>query len=100
MKKLLVAASAALVLHACANTPPAPGPEDANAAINMAEQKTRQAREVNYEWRDTGKIIKQAKEALKKGDVDSAIKLANKAARQSDNALKQYAQQQNAGPNF
>ena len=100
MKKLLLAASAALFLHACANNPPATSAEDANAAISMAEQKTQQAREVNYEWRDTGKIIKQAKEALKKGDIDTAIKLANKAANQSNNALRQYAEQKNAGPSF
>ncbi len=100
MKVLLLAASAALFLHACANTPPAATAEDANTAISMAEQKTQQAREVNYEWRDTGKIIKKAKSAMKKGEMDTAIKLANKAGRQSDYALKQYAEQQNAGPSF
>ncbi len=100
MKKLLLAASAALLLHACANNPAATSAEDANAAISMAEQKTQQARKVDYEWRDTGKIIKKAKAALKKGDIDTAIKLANKASRQSDNALKQYAEQKNAGPHF
>ena len=100
MKILLLAASAALFLHACASTPPTASSEEANAAISTAEQKTQQARDVNYEWRDTGKIIKQAKSALKKGEMDTAIKLANKASRQSDNALKQYAQQLDAGPSF
>ena len=100
MKTLLLAATAALFLHACANTPPAPTAEDAEAAIRTAEQKTRQASDVNYEWRDTGKLITQAREALKKGDIASALKLANKASRQSDNALKQYAEQKNAGPRF
>lgn len=100
MKILLLAASAALFLHACANTPAASTAEDANTAISMAEQKTQQAREVNYEWRDTGKIIKKAKAAMKKGEMDTAISLANKAGRQSDYALKQYAEQQHAGPSF
>ncbi len=98
MKKLLlVAASAALLLQACANTPPA---SDVKAAISAAEQKTKQARKVDNEWRDTGKIIKKAKKALKAGDTETALKLAKKAGRQSDNALKQYAEQKNAGPHF
>ncbi|VAX06323.1 hypothetical protein MNBD_GAMMA25-1807 [hydrothermal vent metagenome] len=101
MKKLLIAASAALFLHACANnTPPVASGDDASAAISKAEQKVKMARDVNYEWRDTGKVIKKAKAALKKGDNKTAIKLANKASNQSDNALKQYAEQKNAGPNF
>jgi len=98
MKKLLlVAASAALLLQACANTPPA---SDVKAAISTAEQKTKQASKVDNEWRDTGKIIKKAKKALKAGDTETALKLANKASRQSSNALKQYAEQKNAGPHF
>lgn len=100
MKKLLLVASAALFLHACANTPPSATAEEAKAAISSAEQKTKQARKLDNEWRDTGKIIKKAKKALKEDDIATAMKLANKASRQSDNALKQYAQQKNAGPHF
>ncbi|HEB54828.1 MAG TPA: SoxXA-binding protein [Gammaproteobacteria bacterium] len=100
MKKLLLAATAALFLNACTNTPPGASADDAKTAISKAVQKTQQAAKVDYEWRDTGKIIKKAKAALKKGDIDTAIKLANKARRQSDNALKQYAEQRNAGPRF
>lgn len=100
MKKLLLAAIAALFLNACASTPPGPSVQDAKTAISKAEQKASQAAKVDYEWRNTGKIIKKAKVALKKGDIDSAIKLANKAGRQGDNALKQYAEQKNAGPRF
>ncbi len=100
MKKLLLAATAALFLNACAYTPPAASTDDAKAAISQAMEKTQQSAKVGYEWRNTGKIIKKAKAALKKGDIDTAIKLANKAGRQSDNALKQYAEQKNAGPHF
>ncbi len=99
MKKLLLAATAALVLNACAYTSAA-STDDAKTAISQAVQKTQQSARVDYEWRDTGKIIKKAKAALKKGNIDAAIKLANKAGRQSDNALKQYAEQKNAGPRF
>jgi len=89
MKTLLLAATAALFLHACANTPPAPTAEDAEAAIRTAEQKTRQASDVNYEWRDTGKLIKKAEKALKAGKYEEAIKLANKAKRQAELAVEQ-----------
>ncbi|NOZ37377.1 MAG: SoxXA-binding protein [Gammaproteobacteria bacterium] len=98
MKTLLLAAIAALSLNACAYSPPAANTDEAKAAISKAEQKAKQAAKVDYVWRDTGKIIKKAKSALKKGDIKAAIKLANKAARQGDNALKQYAEQRNAGP--
>ncbi len=100
MKKLLLAATVALFLNACANSPPTASADDAKTAISKAVQKTQQAAKVDYEWRDTGKIIKKAKAALKKGDIETAIKLANKARRQSNNALKQYAEQRNAGPRF
>ncbi len=100
MKKLLLVATAALLLNACAYTPPGASASDAKTAISKAVQKTRQSAKVGYEWRDTGKIIKKAKVALKKGDIDTAIKLANKAGKQSENALKQYAEQKNAGPRF
>ncbi len=99
MKKLLLAAAVALFLNACAYAPAATT-DDAKTAISKAVQTTQQSAKVGYEWRNTGKIIKKAKAALKKGDIDTAIKLANKASRQSDNALKQYAEQKNAGPRF
>ncbi|VAX14123.1 hypothetical protein MNBD_GAMMA24-2528 [hydrothermal vent metagenome] len=100
MKKLLLAVTAALFLNACAYSTPGASTDDAKTAISKAEQKAKQAAKVDYAWRDTGKIIKKAKAALKKGDIDTAIKLANKAARQGDNAFKQYAEQRNAGPHF
>ncbi len=101
MKKLsLLAAAAALLLGACA----APGPtyteNDAMSAITAAEHETSRAKKVNYEWRDTGKIIKKAKAAVKKQDYATAVKLANKAKRQSTNALLQYEDQKNAGPRY
>ncbi len=100
MKKLLLAAIAVLFMSACAYTPPGASANDAKTAISKAEQKASQAAKLDYEWRNTGKIIKKAKAALKKGNIDTAIKLANKATRQGDNALKQYAEQRSAGPRF
>ncbi len=73
---------------------------DAASAITAAEHEKKRAKGKGYEWRDTGKIIKQAKKAMKAEDYAKAVKLANKAKRQSANALKQYAEQKNAGPQY
>ena len=69
---------------------PAGSAADAIAAAKAANAK---AKKENYEWRDTGKLIKQAEKAMKAGDDAKAIKLANKAKRQAENAVKQkYAE--------
>jgi len=100
MKKIaLLAAAATLMLGACATAPTATM-DDAKAAIDTAKQETAKAKKVNYEWRDTGKIIKKAEEAMKKEDYASAVKLANKAKTQSMLAQQQYEEQKNAGPRF
>ncbi|NNF95518.1 MAG: DUF4398 domain-containing protein [Halobacteria archaeon] len=100
MKKIaLLAAAATLMLGACA-TAPTTTKEDAMAAINMAKQEQAKAKKVNYEWRDTGKIIKKAEESMKKEDYATAVKLANKAKTQGVLAQQQYQEQKNAGPRF
>ena len=100
MKKIaMLAAAATLILGACA-TAPTTTKDDAMAAINMAKQEQAKANKVNFEWRDTGKIIKQAEEALKKEDYATAVKLANKAKTQGMLAQQQYEEQKNAGPRF
>jgi len=58
------------------------------------------AAKLNYEWRDTGKIIKQAEEAMKKEDYATAVKLANQARNQGVLAQQQYEDQKNAGPRY
>ncbi|HEB86775.1 MAG TPA: hypothetical protein ENI68_07155, partial [Gammaproteobacteria bacterium] len=63
--------------------------EAATAAIAAAKKADNQAKAAEYEWRDTGKLIKRAEKAMAKGKYDEAIKLANKARRQGENALKQ-----------
>ena len=99
MKKLIIAAAAAILMTACASGP-THTKNDATGAIGAAEHQTKRAKKKNYEWRDTGKLIKKAKAALKKGDFDSAVKLANKAKKQSTNALAQYNDQKNVKPRY
>jgi starvation-inducible outer membrane lipoprotein len=100
MKKIaMLAAAVTLLLGACA-TAPTVSKADAMAAIDMAKQEAAKAKKVNYVWRDTGKIIKQAEEAMKKEDYATAVKLANKAKTQGMLAQQQYEEQKNAKPRF
>lgn len=108
MKKIIpFIAAAALTLGGCASdggTSSGGGTaltdKDAASAILAAEHETNRAKKFGYEWRDTGKMIKKAKAAQKGGDFAKAVKLANKAKRQSSNAIAQYNEQQNAGPRY
>ena len=61
----------------------------AAAAIASAEAAYKIALDEMYAWRDTGKLIKKAKKALKAGKDAEAIKLANKAKKQAEDAVAQ-----------
>lgn len=100
MRKLMIILTAAIALSltACAASGPQHTANDAKGAIAAAEHQTKRAAKKLFEWRDTKKIIKKAKKALKKGDFNKAVKLANKAKAQSTNALQQASEQRNAGP--
>ena len=96
MKKIItLAAIAAFTLGACASGP-VHTTNDASGAIAAAEHETKRAKKKNYMWGDSGTIIKKAKKAMKKGDFDNAVKLANKAKKQSTMALQQYEDQKDA----
>ncbi|MCW9013321.1 MAG: DUF4398 domain-containing protein [Gammaproteobacteria bacterium] len=80
----------------CASTEEADTVADqatAEQAIADAKSSNAQAKKMGAEWRDTGKIIKQAEEALAAGDYAKAIELANQAQRQAENAMKQAREQ-------
>ncbi len=62
----------------------------ADSAIAAAEAANNAAKAVGYEWRDTGKMIKKAKELAKKGQTSAAIKLAKQAEEQGHDAVAQY----------
>lgn len=63
----------------------------AQQAIADAKAANADAKAANYEWRDTGKLIKQAEEKLAAGDDAGAIALANKAEKQANIAVAQAA---------
>ena len=73
----------------CASTSEEVGQDDAAAAIAAAKQANKKAQAAEYAWRDTGKLIKKAEKAMADGKYEDAVKLANKAQRQAENALKQ-----------
>ncbi len=72
----------------------------ADAEMAAAESARKGAAKLGYEWRDTGKIMKKAKQAYSAMDYVKAAKLAKKARLQGELAQAQAAAQQNAGPRF
>jgi hypothetical protein len=93
MTKLLTMAAAAVLLAACAGQTAKIEPSEENAAssIAAAEVANKEAAAIGFEWRDTAKIIKQAKEAAAKKEYAKSIELAQKAEHQGQNAVKQAA---------
>ncbi len=95
--KLLVACALALSLAAC-GTAQTKTLNDANMALKSAMKANGAAKKLSAEWRDTGKVLKKARKAKGKGEFDKAVKLANKAKRQAQNAVAQYHEQKNLKP--
>ncbi len=80
----LIAFSFALTISNYANA------STTDEAIASAEAARKAAAEVGYEWRDTGKMIKEAKKLAAKGKNAEAIQLAKKAEEEGKDALNQY----------
>ncbi len=76
------------LITGCASTGDSDG-ITAEQAIADAKAANAEAKAINYEWRDTGKIIKKAEDKLAAGDEEGAIKLANKAKAQANTAVAQ-----------
>ena len=81
------------LITGCASTDEAAEDPNAIAAQAIADAKAANAdaKAVDYEWRDTGKLIKKAEAKLAEGDTDGAIKLANQAETQANIAVAQAA---------
>lgn len=93
MTRMLPLVAAALLISACASQTAKiePTEENSAAAIAAAETANKAAADAGFEWRDTGKIIKQAKKAAANKEYAKSIELAQKAERQGHNAVKQAA---------
>lgn len=95
--KLALASALAMSLAACQSAPTKTA-ADADMAIKAASATNNKAKSLYAEWRDTGDLLKDAAAAKKKGDFDKAVKLANKAGKQAENALAQHESQKNVKP--
>jgi NAD/NADP transhydrogenase alpha subunit len=92
-KHIVALVSALILASGCAtatsDTTNASGGDFA-AAWEAAEAKRKEAGKMGAEWRDTGKMLKQAKKASEDGDAEKAMKLVAKAHEQSEDAIAQY----------
>ncbi len=68
--------------------------------INTAKAAQKEAADLGFEWRDTGKIIKQAEAAANEGKNKKAIILANTIIEQISAVRRQAALAKTAGPRF
>ncbi|MBL7004820.1 MAG: hypothetical protein ISR69_12450 [Gammaproteobacteria bacterium] len=75
---------------AVSNTVNAASTTLADESIKSAEKARKAAAAVGYEWRDTGLMIKKAKQLSAKGKTEAAIKLAKQAEEEGIDALNQY----------
>ncbi|RKT46595.1 hypothetical protein BDD21_4119 [Thiocapsa rosea] len=70
--------------------------KQAEEAIAAAEAARKKASSVRGEWRDTGKLIKEAQELANSGDFAGATALARKAQRQGEMGYEQAIREQGA----
>ena len=64
------------------------------AAYEAAVAARKAAVEVGYEWRDTKKLLRQARKLAKKGEFENAVALANRAKRQGELGVMQAEEQE------
>ena len=69
-------------------------------AIDDAVAANKKAASVGYEWRDAGKMIKDAQAAAETGDNEKALSLAKKAKTQGELGYAQGMTEKSAGPRF
>jgi len=85
------------IMVGCASTPteePSDAKSEAAAAIAKAKELQAEASALGYEWRDTGKMIKEAEAAYASDDYATATSKANAATAQLETAIDQYYLQQ------
>ena len=66
------------------------------AAYGDAAAARKAARKAGFEWRDTKKMLRQARKLAKKGEYAQAIELSNRARRHSELGLIQAEEQESA----
>ena len=94
IKHILIAASAAALLSGGAI---AASQADYDSAVANAKAAQKVAKSAGGEWRDTGKLLKQAAKAAETGDLAKAVKLAQAAEFQGKMGAQQANEQANVG---
>lgn len=72
--------------------------ESVTAAIAAAEAAVKKADNTGFDWRDNEKMIKDAKAAVEKGELDKAMQMAKEAEAQAKIAEQQAMDNKNAKP--
>ena len=67
--------------------------QTSNKIIQEAEKKYKKVLKVKNAWRDTNKIIKNAKRAHKEQNYKKSVTLAKKALNEANMAYEQYEKQ-------
>ncbi|WP_455203418.1 hypothetical protein [Kaarinaea lacus] len=105
MRKIAFVFASCLALSACSSTgsdtsaSASGGASDVEKLIKDAEASIKKAASVGGEWRDTNsQLLKKAKAALSKGDVETAAKMAEAAKFEGEMGYQQAVDQKNAGP--
>ena len=97
MKKIIISGAIALFATSLVGCESGPSYDDLVAEAN---KEIAVAKKMKYEWRDTGKIMKQAQKAKDSGDSAKAKKLVQKAIDQAKIAQQQAAAEANPKPHY
>ena len=81
------------IITACLFSPVLASADNYENAVKEANASIDNAKAVNYEWRDSRKLLKKADKLNKEGKTDKAMKLVNKAKKQGKLAVAQAEQQ-------
>jgi hypothetical protein len=89
MKKVLLLLSMVVLMPSGSVLMADPAATTSPNLIEQAEAARKEADTLGYEWRDTAKLIKSAKEALENGQKEESDKLASQALLQARAATAQ-----------
>ena len=77
------------IISACLFIPLSGQASDFDNAVKQANNEIDKAKAMNYEWRDSRKLLKQAEQLNKEGKTSEALKLVEKARMQGQYAVAQ-----------
>ena len=95
-RRFFAAGAAAVALAAGAPHALASDEATFKAAFEAALAARRAAEDAGFEWRDTKKLLRQARSLAKKGEYARAVELAHRARRQGELGVMQAREQEAA----